>query len=332
MIFKPIFNVWILLGVGVVCVALVALLTFKSTKERRTRWLARGGMVLLLLAMAFRPSVAGGVSQLGVTNYDVVFAIDTTSSMVAEDYDGTNPRLDGVRKDVADLSKELAGARFSIVSFNSASTLVLPYTTDTEAVNSAMGTVTPEITYYSKGSTIDQPLDLLKSHIAQNVKSKPGRVQVLFYFGDGEQTASNKPKSLSPLKSLVQGGAVMGYGTDQGGKMKENTGFDSDQKPEYIKDYSNKDSFETVEAVSKIDEGNLRTIAKDIGISYEHRTAPSGVGSITKSLQSQNLERSVKNGNTATDIYWILAVGLGILLLIELRRIIQMLSDIKAGA
>lgn len=333
MMFKPIFHPLILAAVGAVLLGLVGFVYWRSNKVKRPRWLIRGGMVALLILMAFRPAIAGGVSQQGVTNFDVLYVVDTTSSMVAEDYNGKNPRLDGVRKDVESLTKNLAGARFSIVSFNSATTMLLPYTTDTDAVASAMGTATQEITYYSAGTSIDQPLDTIKQQITQNVKAKPGRVQILFYFGDGEQTSDKKPKSFSALRSLVQGGVVMGYGTDQGGPMKENVGYtlDPGEKVDYIKDYTNTDYAGDRTAISKIDEGNLRTIAKDMGLQYQHRTQPDDTGNIVSSFQSQNLERSVKNADTATDIYWVFALGFGLLLLIDARRTLDMLTEIQAG-
>lgn len=90
------------------------------------------------------------------------------------------------------------------------------------------------------------------------LKAKPGRVQILFYFGDGEQTSDKKPKSFSAIRSLVQGGVVMGYGTDQGGPMKENVGYtlDPGEKVDYIKDYTSTDYAGDRTAISKIDEGN----------------------------------------------------------------------------
>src|SRR5690606_39283043 len=57
-------------------------------------------------------------------------------------------------------------------------------------------------------------------------KSSPDRSRMVFYLGDGEQTSSGEPESFKGGAKYVDGGAVLGYGTAEGGPMKKTTGRD----------------------------------------------------------------------------------------------------------
>ena len=47
---------------------------------------------------------------------DVLFVVDNTISMIAEDYNGDNTRLSAVKEDIKHIVEELEGAKFSIVT------------------------------------------------------------------------------------------------------------------------------------------------------------------------------------------------------------------------
>ena len=63
----------------------------------------------------------------------------------------------------------------------------------------------------------------------------PERGRVVFYLGDGEQTAADPPTPFDIDKRLINGGAVLGYGTTEGGRMKA-TRSRFDTTRDYIKD------------------------------------------------------------------------------------------------
>ena len=44
--------------------------------------------------------------------------------------------------------------------------------------------------------------------------------RILFFISDGEITSEEKLSSFSSIKKYVDDGAVLGYGTSSGGKMK----------------------------------------------------------------------------------------------------------------
>ena len=51
-------------------------------------------------------------------NLDVLFVVDTTISMWAEDYDGKDTRMEGVLKDTEYIIDELSGSNFGLIRFD----------------------------------------------------------------------------------------------------------------------------------------------------------------------------------------------------------------------
>ncbi len=308
----------------------MAIITLRQPKIYRNKWLIRCAMVFILLVLCFRPSLAGGISEGGITNLDVTYLVDTTSSMAAEDFDGNKTRLSGVAKDIENITENLVGARFSLIYFTSKGYLALPYTTDTNAVDSQAKTLNQEITFYAKGSSIDAPIDLVKQQLIEAEKNSPERSRTIIYFGDGEQTVNSKPKSFEPLKNYIDGGLVLGYGTAAGGRMKEYNDFSTDEEIKYIVDYGQRIN-PPPDAISKIDEKNLKNIATQLGAKYEQRSKNTDTASLVKALNTAKLTKKAKDVAGSTDLYWIIIMPLGLLLLFEANRILKLYSEIKTG-
>lgn len=288
-----------------------------SSKQSRIQWGLRGVAALLLLTAGLRPSMATlAPAETYNSRYDVYFVVDLTSSMVAEDWDGDKPRLEGIREDINDLLDDYVGAKFSLITFNSSATLRVPLTPDSTAVASSINTMLPEITMYSKGSSISTPVKALEKVLAEDNKNSAdkNRANIVLYFGDGEQTSKEEPTSFSSLKGLTSSAKVYGYGTDAGGKMKNQTGlYISDQKEEYIKDSAGQEGY------SKIDEENLKTIATELGGKYEHRSADQRISAATlNDEQKINLDKnegsSIKN---TAEFYWVLLIPFMLIMFVE---------------
>ena len=87
---------------------------------------------------------------------------------------------------------------------------------------------------------------------------------IVFFISDGEITSSDsRLESFGEASKYVDGGAVLGYGTEKGGRMYVKSYY-NDQE-EVLQDTS---SYPYKDAVSKIDEKNLKQIAGDIGVKY----------------------------------------------------------------
>ncbi|MGC0274307.1 vWA domain-containing protein [Pseudactinotalea sp. Z1739] len=310
---------WPLWVTAIVFAPLLALTIWQSVRgrgQRRLHWLRRCGMVLALIAIALTPAVPSSQSTQVSSNAELFFVVDRTGSMAAEDYNGTQPRLEGVRHDLVALTEAMPGARYTIIGFDSQATRQLPLTTDSRAVRSWADTVNQEITTYSAGSAIDRPLEALGESLSAAAERNPANVRLVFFFSDGENTneaEGGEVDSYAPLAELVDGGAVLGYGTPQGGNMRSydgtaNSGPGTDAP--YIMDPATGEP-----AVSVIDEGQLRTLAADLGLAYDHRISPDGVDHLVSGIDVDEIaEDGRRDVRHYADVYWPAAAVLALLL------------------
>lgn len=256
--------------------------------------LRRALLAGLCLIVSLRP-VIGSAAALGATSdVDVLLLVDRTTSMSAEDHTGGAPRIKGVGPDIATITEKYAGARFALVTFTSEAYQEVPFTTDTNAVNSLASTVSTESYLDSSGSSISAGLALSAKVLAGAAKDKPDHRRILVYFGDGEQTAADAPQSFAPLKPLLSGGAVLGYGTDSGGRMRApyGTGYVSGSGPG--------------DGLSVRDTANLKKIASDLGVPYADRTAG-------QAIDVPSRGGSFLGGGTVTggtELAWLFGLGI----------------------
>jgi Ca-activated chloride channel family protein len=93
-------------------------------------------------------------------------------------------------------------------------------------------------------------------------------------------------------------------------------------KPSYLKDKTARLPYP--DAISKIDEANLQTIAREVGGDYIHMTSPSDVSQVINKLNSQVVYTSA-DGTTELfqDTYYFFAIPLFAILLyvlIDIKR------------
>jgi Ca-activated chloride channel family protein len=332
MTLQPILPGWILLPV--IAAALVFLgwrtVQYRRRPGGRTEVL-RGVLVLLLLAAALRPGLPGGTAQAATADLNVFFVVDTTSSMVAEDYGNAAPRLDGARQDIMSIAQELPGARFSVITFDTEAHVRMPLTTDTSALETISSILQPQVTAFARGSSITAAREVLAERLAAAKDSHPGRPRLVFYLGDGEQTSGKEPAPLKLGGGLVAGGAVLGYGTPGGGRMKENTGLESGGDGPYIQDTTGDAARD---AVSVIDEGRLGEIAAQLGVPYVHRSAGDAVPAMLQQARPGALERTAEDDTLGgrTEFYWLLAAGAFVLGLAEIQTNIRQLRQLRPAA
>ncbi|SEC07124.1 Ca-activated chloride channel family protein [Paramicrobacterium humi] len=323
MTFAPIMPGMLLLALYLVLAGFaIAQAVLAHGRAARVHWFARLAMVTLACLMALRPSLGpdGAPSTVG-GDVDVYFVVDTTSSMAAEDWDGDAPRLNGVREDITRLVAGLAGARFSLVTFDAATVQRVPLTTDAGAIDQSVAALTQEITAYSTGSSISAPVDKLSTLLADDPDD---HTTILYYLGDGEQTASESPESFSSLAAFIDGGAVLGYGTADGGRMREYLGYDTDEPNEYIPDPSTGG-----DAISHIDEDALGRIADELGVSYLHRDAGTSPDAALDGISVHADQASVAEPSASAELYWLLAIPFGLLAFVELGGLLVGLRELR---
>lgn len=253
---------WLVATIGA---ALLALCIWQLVAERgrRLAWLRRTALVVLAVAMALRPAIPGGEVPTASIQARVFVIVDTSQSIAAEDFGG-EPRLTGVQEDVVEIARAFAGADIAVISFDSQAALRVPLTDDGSAVIEMVRALRPEIAVRSRGTSVAIAHELLRTELERSEAADPSSPAVVFYLGDGEHTADGEPESFGDVAGLVDRGLVLGYGTPQGGRMQA-SGFDTSGEPQYVQDPAGGD------AISRIDEGRLRGIAGQLGITYLHR-------------------------------------------------------------
>ncbi len=309
MITKPMIPLVIVIPL-MLALLLVYVIMVMRKKEKLIYTILRIANVVVILAMAFLVNLRimdkKYDSQIEMKNLDVLFVVDTTISMWAEDYDGSNPRMEGVMKDAEYIIDELTGSNFGLIRFDNRGQILAPFTQDHGTVRDALSTIKMPDRYYATGSSLNNSYDDMKS-LLESSNQKDGRMTVLFYISDGEITDGSKLMSFKELEPLIDAGAVLGYGTTKGGKMKDTYGG-------YMYDNETNDK-----AVSKIDENNLKQIANDMDIDYIHMKSTANVKYLVESIKNGS-SLTIEKADTVSyeDTYYIYAIILGAVLFINL--------------
>lgn len=332
-----------------------ALVYLGARRSQRLRWrdIGRRGLMVAVVGIIFAgPSIPGESVEI-VSRTEAWFVLDRTGSMAAEDWDGGKTRIEGVRGDVTALAKALAGSRFSIVTWDAQTRTVLPLTSDIGAVQSYMSIFDRELSDYSQGSSPDRPTRFLAEALNESREKHPENTRLLFIFSDGESSNedhwkdsdNDQESTWDSVAQLVDGGAVIGYGTEQGGHMKvkrfgdlaENrqdeasSGADTnsvDAQDDYIRDFSQPND---PPAVSTIDETKLRAIAERLRVDYIHSPNAQLIESTGSGLfqraQTEGEQRSVLA--TYRYILWPFAVMLMMLLTWEGVELSQKIHSLR---
>lgn len=326
MFIQPMLPV-IIPGAAFFLLSIVMLSLPGKTGRYQFSWGTRAVAALMLMTAGFRPSAQSVSPSESYNNrYNVYFVVDLTSSMAAEDWAEGDTRLDGVREDINNLLDDYAGAKFSLITFSSYANVRTPLTPDSSALASAVNTVLPEITQYSSGSSISTPKELLEKTLQAEAELDPEneRANIVLYFGDGEQTVEAEPESFASVSEYVSSAKVYGYGTEQGGKMKEQTGIfiSGSKEPSYITDASGQ------EGISVIDEDNLKKIADELGGTYEYRTADEPINpAILSDADKIELEKKEEsNINNTVEYYWVPLIPFLLIMLVEAGLLLRRAS------
>ncbi|KQY63842.1 vWA domain-containing protein [Nocardioides sp. Root140] len=307
--YRPFAPGWLIAVGAVVLVALCLFFVVRRPLER-TAWLLRILMVAALVGILVRPGYGTVPAKAKTSDLEILVVVDRTTSMSALDWNGSEPRLNGVQADLKELTEEFPGARFSLVTFGAFVRTELPYSSDSQAFLAAAEVMTVEGAFDGEGSLVDMPLEVMTESLAGAKKRHPERKRLVVFATDGENTRDGvEQRSFDDIDDLVDGGIVLGYGTESGGKMPVDPEADIDS---YIYDDATQQ-----DALSKLDEPNLTKIAGEMGATYQHREAVGGLDKwaddVDQSFSNEDDEFATKN-----EVYWMFALGLFVLALIEL--------------
>ena len=270
-------------------------------------------IVLLLFVINLRIMVPSEHINSASAKMDVsvLFVIDNTISMLAQDYNGNTERLTAVKDDCSYIIDKLYGADFSVITFDNTAKLLSPFTSDTDFAKNTISAIYPMNETYAKGSSMNISKELLIKTL-KYAKNKSKNPVAVFFISDGEITNEDTLKSFSEAAPYIDYGAVLGYGTKQGGIMYAPTYDGKSTTPlQDESDYPYKD------ALSKIDEKNLQQLAKDMNISYINMNAQENISDNLQEIRN-NAHTSTEDGDETSgykDIYyWFLPFLLGLLI------------------
>lgn len=299
MIINPILPIWVIIILGVI------LLFFTIRTKNKKQIIFIIVLFILLFIINLRIMIISNNGEDASNDLDVIFVIDTTISMRAEDYGKNEERLEAVKEHCSLIIDDLNGAKFSVVTFNDEGKVVLPFVSDTDIVKDTIDLLSTSSLLYAKGTTLNASYTSLKKQLQASEK-KEDRKRVVFFISDGEITNGDPLNSFKDLKDSISSGAVLGYGTTSGGYMKaKDTSYDEE---EYVMNNSKK-------AVSKIDEDNLKEVASDLGISYIHVTDENAITTNIKEIKKDVKNKWTKSNKSSNqDIYFIFIIPLLLLL------------------
>ncbi len=313
---QPIIPVPIMLVVLLALVFATAVIVNRnqvSTKEKIFTNIRLGIIYILVFVIGIRPMLIDDEVEFTTKNLDVLLVVDTTISMWAEDYNGKNTRMSGVMQDAEYIINELAGSNFGLITFDDESKVVCPYTQDMEYIRDLIENLYAPDSSVASGSSLSLPYKNIESLLLSTAK-KENRKAIVIFFSDGEITNGSELQSYAELAPYVSSGIVVGYGTEEGGKMR-----DGDWGYVY-------DSNSHTDALSRIDEATLQQIATDLGISYVN--ANSGNAGIKASLEmikesSKTIVNHEKGVELYNDTYFIFAIPLVLMLILELIYVVR---------
>lgn len=292
--------------------AFVIIKNKSKTKDKILTLLRLSIIYVLAFVVGLRPCLIETKFEFSTKNLDVLFVVDTTYSMWAEDYKEKKPRMSGAVKDIKYIMDELAGSNFALVTFDNQPKVISPFTQDKPYIETMLDLLEKPDISYSSGSDMSAPYNDLEALVLSSYR-KEQRKTIVFFVSDGEITNNAELKDYSDLAQYIDGGAVLGYGTEKGGKMKDGSG--------YLYDEETHD-----DAISCMNEENLNKIAENMGIEYlnlnDGNNALKNVVQMVLQISADVLEES-DGAEIYKDIYYFFAIPLALMLLLELAIVLK---------
>jgi len=189
------------------------------------------------------------VKRMGV---DLVFALDVSKSMLAEDV--VPSRLEKAKYLIGKSLDELGGDRVGIIAYAGKAYPLLPITTDYTAAKLALSGASPDF-IPTPGTALDQALEYSLGYFdPQSPASK-----VLVILSDGEDHEENWKEELDRVNEQGIKVLTIGLGTTQGGPIPEKQG-------KSIVGYKRDENNEVV--ITRLNDQIMREIAKRTNGTY----------------------------------------------------------------
>jgi Ca-activated chloride channel family protein len=270
------------------------------------RRLRLGALALGVVALA-RPQLGERESEMVRTGRDVLLLLDLSRSMGVADLPaagavGQGTRLAAAKKLAWDVVSEYPGDRVGMVVFGGSAFLQMPFTSDRASLRLFLDAASPD----DLGDpATDVSGALLTALSAFEHEGEEGRRAVLLVT-DGESGEGNLEAAIDALRAQELPVFSVGVGTARGGPVPA----DSSEAPEPY----HRDNIGRV-VVSRLEEGELRTVASATGGAYARWDRPEELRTLVAALgRVQPRTLAARQTTERADRYqWLL--GLAVVLL-----------------
>lgn len=314
----------------IACVLLAAFTVFciVNKKFRKAKTFRRIGIVALLLLAIMRPAIGASEIDRELTNLNIYFVIDNSGSMATRDMEsGTIFRYEKIAEDMKNIVKLFPGSKYSIIALDYNVYQAMPLISSAETTISYINGLSPKNNSLSSDSNLSDLLSFAGERIEKYSKRFPDRSNILFFMSDGED-ASVTTKVNSSLGSLLNGGAVIGYGATTPSPV-----YEIDYKNNITNtELKNPNTRKTV--TSSLNEKNMQNIASALSLPYYRRSSSSGIFAKKENFVNTEItrlkgDRPVKVDN---ELYWIPSILAVALLIYDLLKILdELLLERKAA-
>lgn len=217
---------------------------FKSSLKLLLFLLALSSLILGLV----NPKIGTKLETVKREGVDIVFAIDVSKSMLAEDI--APNRLEKAKRLVSEIINQLASDRIGIIAYAGQAYPQLPITTDYSAAKMFLQSMNTDM-LTSQGTAIDAAIDLASTYYDDEEQTN----RVLFIISDGEDHSEGN--AADAVETAVDAGIrifTIGVGKSKGAPIPI--------KRNGVVESLKKDSQGEV-VITKLNEGVLEDIAKE---------------------------------------------------------------------
>ncbi|SEP13724.1 Ca-activated chloride channel family protein [Flavobacterium sp. CF108] len=202
-------------------------------------------LVCLIIGLV-NPKIGTKMETVKREGIDIVFAVDVSKSMLAEDV--APSRLEKSKQLVSQIINSLGSDRIGIVAYAGSAFPVLPITSDYSVAKMFLQSMNPDMVS-SQGTSLDEAIRLSAKYFDE--KSKTSKLIIL--ISDGEDHSEGASAAAEEANKLGIKIITIGVGTERGGTipLRENG---------IVKSYQKDQNGQTV--ITKLNQEGLKTIAK----------------------------------------------------------------------
>ena len=219
---------------------------FKPVLKLVVLLLAFLGLIIALV----NPKIGTKMETVKREGIDIVFAMDVSKSMLAEDV--APNRLDKSKQIVSQIINHLGSDRIGIVAYAGSAFPVLPITSDYGVAKMFLQSMNTEMVS-SQGTSLDEAIRLAITYFDQ--KSKTSKLLVL--ISDGEDHSEDAQAAAEEASKAGLKIITIGIGTEKGATipLKRNGVVESFQKDNNSQVVITKMNKESLEAIAKATKG-----------------------------------------------------------------------------